>query len=105
MNNSLGFFSCIRAGANTGATCICTEMSSLKNLDKMQRIIPQKYFPVFARLRIQAPEVFTQKLTPQLLSCMYWFCAGGILNLNTINSLNCNLQQILEIPEGNGFCN
>ena len=28
-------------------------------------MIPQKYFPVFARARIQAPHVFTQKLIPQ----------------------------------------
>ena len=48
INNSPGVFSCIRAGANTGATCICTEMNSLKNLANIRQMIPQKYFPVFA---------------------------------------------------------
>ena len=48
INNSPGVFTCIRAGANTGATCICTEMNSLKNLANMRKMIPQKYFPVFA---------------------------------------------------------
>ena len=65
INNSPGIFSCIRAGANTGATCIRTEMKSLKNLPNMRKMIPQKYFPVFARVRIQAPHVFAQKLIPQ----------------------------------------
>ena len=42
---------------------------------------PLKYFPVFARVRIQAPHVFAKKLIPQeTFSCMYWFCAGGYLS-------------------------
>ena len=65
INNLPGIFSCIRAGANTGATCIRTEMKSLKNLSNMRKMIPQKYFPVFARVRIQAPHAFAQKLIPQ----------------------------------------
>ena len=78
INNSPGIFSCIRAGANTGATCIRTEMNSFKNLASMWKMIPQKYFPVFARVRIQAPHVFTKKNnSPRNFSCMYWFCAGG----------------------------
>ena len=40
---------------------IRTEMKSLKNLPNMRKVIPQKYFPVFARVRIQAPHVFEQK--------------------------------------------
>ena len=43
------YISCIRAGANTGATCIRTDMNSLKNLANMRKTIPQKHFPVFAR--------------------------------------------------------
>ena len=72
INNSLGFFSCIRAGANTGATCIRTEMKSLKSLPNMWKMSPQKYFPVFARVRIQAPHAFAQKLVPQdfFLACI-----------------------------------
>ena len=79
INNSQGLFSCIRAGANTGATCICTEMNSPKNLAKYSKIlIPQKNFPVFARARIQAPHAFAQKVEfPQTFSCMCWFRAGG----------------------------
>ena len=61
INNSPGVFSCIRAGANTGAT----EMKSLQNLANMRKMIPQKYFPVFALARIQAPHVFAQKIIPQ----------------------------------------
>ena len=56
---------CIRAGANTGATCIRTEMNSFKNLANTRKMIPQKYSPVFARVQIQAPHVFAQKLIPQ----------------------------------------
>ena len=51
INNSPEIFSCIRVGANTGATCIRTEMNSLKNLANMRKMIPQKYFPVFAQKR------------------------------------------------------
>ena len=73
-------FSCIRAGANTGATCIRTEMKSLKNLPNMREMIPQKYFPVFARVRIQAPHVFAQKLIPQeLFPACIGFVPGGNL--------------------------
>ena len=31
----------------------------------ISEIIPQTYFPVFVRVRIQAPHVFTRKLIPQ----------------------------------------
>ena len=65
INNSPGIFSCIRAGVNTGATCIRTDKNSLKNLASMRKIIPQTYFPVFARVRLQTPHVFVQKLVPQ----------------------------------------
>ena len=40
-------------------------MKSLKNLDNMRKSIPEKYFPVFVRVQIQAPHVFAQKLIPQ----------------------------------------
>ena len=43
-NNSPGISSCIRAGANAGATCIRTEISSLKNLANMRKMIPLKLF-------------------------------------------------------------
>ena len=61
MNHLPESFTCIRASVNTGAICIRTEMSSLKNLANMQRIIPHKNCPVFARVRMQAPCVFAQK--------------------------------------------
>ena len=46
----------------------------------ISKIIPQKYFPVFARVRIQAPHVFAQKLIPQesIPACI-GFVPGGIL--------------------------
>ena len=79
MNNSPGVFSCIRAGVNTGATCIRTEMKSLKNLANMRRMIPQKYFPVFARVRIQAPHAFAQKKIPQeVFPACIGFVPGGM---------------------------
>ena len=79
INNSPGIFSCIRAGANTGATCIRTEMNSFKNLANMRKMIPQKYFPVFARVRIQAPHVFTKKLIPQeFYPACIGFVPGGM---------------------------
>ena len=62
IKNSPGPFSCIRADANAGATCIRSERNSLKNLANMRKMIPQSCLPVFARVRIQAPHVFAQKL-------------------------------------------
>ena len=79
INNSPGIFSCIRAGANTGAACIPTEMNSLPNMGNIRKIAPQKYFPVFARVRIQALRVFAKINSPRIFSCMYWFCAGGVV--------------------------
>ena len=71
-------FSCIRAGANTGATCIRPEIISLRNLANMQKMTPQKYFPVFARVRIQAPHVFAEKLIPQdFFPACIGFVPGG----------------------------
>ena len=78
INNSPGIFSCTRAGANTGATCIRTDMKSLKNLANMRKMIPREYFPVFARVRIQALHVFAQKLIPQeFFPACIGFVPGG----------------------------
>ena len=78
INNSPGIFSCIGAGANTGATCIRPEIISLKNLAHMQKMTPQKYFPVFTRVRIQAPHVFAEKLIPQeFFPACIGFVPGG----------------------------
>ena len=77
-DNSPGVFSCIRAGANTGATCIRPEIISLKNLANMQKMTPQKYFPVFTRVRIQAPHVVAEKLIPQdFFPACIGFVPGG----------------------------
>ena len=44
----------------------------------ISKIIPQKYFPVFARVRIQAPYVFAQKLIPQdFFPACIGFVPGG----------------------------
>ena len=48
----------------------------------ISEIIPQKYFSVFARVRIQAPHVFTQKLIPQeLFPACIGFVPGGTSSL------------------------
>ena len=45
----------------------------------ISKIIPQTYFPVFARVRIQAPHVFAQKLIPQeFFPACIGFVPGGI---------------------------
>ena len=45
----------------------------------ISKIIPQKYFPVFARVRIQAPHVFAQKLIPQeFFPACIGFVPGGV---------------------------
>ena len=80
INNLPGIFSCIRAGAN-GATCIRTEMKSLKNLANMRKMIPQKNSPVFARVRIHTPHAFAQKLIPQdFFLHVLVLCRGVIRN-------------------------
>ena len=71
----------MRAGVNTGATCICTELNSLTNLANMRKMIRQKDFPLFVRVRIQAPHVFSQKLVPQdLFPACIGFLPGGDSN-------------------------
>ena len=60
INNSPRIFFCIRAGANTGATCIRPEIISLKNFANMQKMTPQKYFPVFARCEYR-PRMYSRK--------------------------------------------
>ena len=53
-------------------------MISLKNVANMRKMLPLKYFPVFARVRIQAPHVFTQKLIPQeFFPACIGFVPGG----------------------------
>ena len=96
INNSPGIFSCIRAGANTGATCIRPERISLKNLANMQKMSSQKYFPVFARVRIQAPHVFTQKLLPQekFPACIGFVPGGTLAAVRSDNVLASKQMQI-----------
>ena len=54
------------------------EVNSLKNLANMQRMIPLKYLPVFARVQIQAPHVFAQKLVPpEYFPACIGFVPGG----------------------------
>ena len=44
----------------------------------MQKMIPQKSFLVFARVRIQAPHVFAEKLIPQdFFPACIGFVPGG----------------------------
>ena len=47
----------------------------------VSKIIPQKYFPVFTLVRIQAPHAFAQKLIPQdFFPACIGFVPGGIVN-------------------------
>ena len=43
----------------------------------MRKVIPLNHFPVFVRVRIQAPHVFVQKLIPNNFPPCIDFCAGG----------------------------
>ena len=52
--------------ANTGTISI--QRAGAKVRIHISKIIPQKYFPVFALMRIQAPHVFAQKSIPQEFS-------------------------------------
>ena len=60
INNSPGIFSCIRAGANTGATCIRPEIISLKNLANMQKMTPQNIF-LYSRECEYRPRMYSRK--------------------------------------------
>ena len=78
INNLPGFFSCIRVGANIGATCIRTDMNSLKNLANMRKLFPQKYF-LYSRECEYRPRMYScKKLIPQeILSACIGFVLGG----------------------------
>ena len=72
------YFPVFARGANTGATCIRPEIISLRNLAKMQKMTPLTYFPVFARVRIQALHAFAEKLIPQeFFPACIGFVPGG----------------------------
>ena len=53
----------------------------------IRKIVLRKYFPVFARVRIQAPHaaacIRAKINSPRFFSCMYWFCAGGQIVLSS----------------------
>ena len=61
INNSPGVVSCIHAGANAGAACICTEMNSPQNLAKYSENDSSKRFTC----GILASAIFAQKLIRQ----------------------------------------
>ena len=70
-------------------------VNSPKNLAKYSgNTSSQKYFPVFARVRIQAPHVFSQKLIPQeICPACIGFVPGGssfpcFLSLTSAPSIN-----------------
>ena len=62
--------------ANTGTISI--QRAGAKVQIHISKITPQKYFPVFAFVRIQAPHVFAQKLIPQeFFPACIGFVPGG----------------------------
>ena len=63
--------------ANTGTISI--QRAGAKVRIHISKIIPQKYFSVFALMRIQAPHVFAQKLIPQeFFPACIGFVPGGM---------------------------
>ena len=72
INNSPGIFSCIRAGANTGATCIRTEMNSLKNLADMRENDPSEIFSCIRAKANTGPARIRAKTTLIFLSLLFW---------------------------------
>ena len=101
INNSPGIFSCIRAGADTCAACICTEINSPKyfyvlapGMCEYRHYINTEgrgqsantYFKnnsskIFSCIRTHAntgPTCIRAKInSSRFFSCMYRFCAGG----------------------------
>ena len=72
-------------------------LNSLKNMAKIRKMIPQKYLPVFARVRIQAPHVFVLKLIPQeFFPACIGFVPGGTLK-NT-GKLHCITRLLVDSP-------
>ena len=77
----------------------------------MQKMTPQKYLPVFARVRIQAPHVFAEKLIPQEIfpACIGFVpggkckCNFGEINLKTIEECKCNLQSASVTPKASDY--
>ena len=108
INNSPGICSCIRLGHVFAPKLIppkyfyvlapgmCEYRHYINTEGRGQsantyfKIIPQKYFPVFALMRIQAPHVFAQKLIPQDL---FPACIGFVLgaNLSEIRSASASV--------------
>ena len=77
----------------------------------MQKMTPQKYFPVFARVRIQALHVFAEKLIPQeILPACIGFVPGGnpknrktTLNLANFPKLDLRDRRTWDIAVRMGF--
>ena len=64
-------------GGGEGANTLFEKVATALRLH-IWKTIPQKDFPVFARVRMQAPHILTQKLySPRFFSCVYWFRVGG----------------------------
>ena len=66
INNSPGVFSCILAGANTGAKHAENDSSNF-------------LFCVRASANTGPACIRKKNEFPWIFSCMYWFCAGGVL--------------------------
>ena len=112
INNSPGIFSCIRAGADTCAACICTEINSPKNLfyvlapgmceyrhyintegrgQSANTYFKNSSSKIFFCIRTHAntgPTCIRAKInSSRIFSCMYRFCAGGV-NIWHMNNLS-----------------
>ena len=47
----------------------------------LRKMSPQKYYPVFARVNTGPVCIRAKINSPRIFSCIYWFCAGGMLIL------------------------
>ena len=71
----------------------------LQEYGSYAKMIPRKYLPVFARVRLQAPHVFAQKFnSPRIFSCLYCFCAGS--NCNCMTMIPLHIVYILGVHVG-----
>ena len=83
--------------ANTGTMSI--QRAGAKVRIHISKIIPQKYFPVFAFMRIQAPHVFAQKLIPQeFFPACIGFVPGGTLYHTYRLSYTCGTVSVFSQP-------
>ena len=87
-NNSPGVLSCIRTGANTGAACIRTEMTSPKNLEYAENS-SSKIFSCIHKSANTGPSCIHAKIIPQDL---FLACIGSVPGVFGLSLKNCKVR-------------